>query len=130
MLLQTLKLKRDYKVKYTLLTSKDDITDGIVYTAIIKDCYTQHQAYERWYDTIEYASDLIDIEAIVKTKQQRINDEVYELVLAELFDGQIAVYEYIDTNEEDYELDTELEGIEKIMIEHEAYNRYMNTRCK
>jgi hypothetical protein len=129
MLVYTNLLKRDYKITYTLRTNSDDINDGMIYTTIMKDCYTSSEAFEKWYDTLEYALDDWDVEAIVKTKQQRVNEEVYELVLADLFDGFIGVYEYVDIqNADDYEITEQLEGIERMMIEHEAYNKYMNSK--
>jgi hypothetical protein len=121
-------LKRDYKITYTLKTNSDDFNDGMIYTTIMKDCYTQSEAFEKWYDTLEYALDDWDIEPVKKTKQQRINEEVYELVLADLFEGHIGIYEYVDIrNADEYEITEQLEGIERMMIEHEAYNKYVNT---
>jgi len=129
MLVYTNLLKRDYKISWTEYTQEDDVADGKIYTTIVKNCYTQSEAFEKWYDALEYDYDELEIEAIVKTKQQRVNEEVYELVLADLFEGHIGIYEYVDIrNADEYEIDEQLEGVERLMIEHEAYNKYMNSK--
>jgi len=49
--------------------------------------------------------------------------------LADLFEGHIGIYEYVDIrNADEYEIDEQLEGVERLMIEHEAYNKYMNSK--
>jgi hypothetical protein len=104
-------------------------------TVIIKDCYNEQEAKDRFYD-MDYKDELEErvwdykVEQINRSKEHAIKNEIYELVIADLFEGEIGRYEWVDTEDEDYEEQSEMEGIEKIMIEHEAYNRYMNSRSK
>ena len=125
-------LKRDYEVTYTIQRREDDYLHGRVYKTIVKDCYTNSEAWQRWIDETDWDwadIDELEIEPIKLTHEQRVNEEVYELVLGELFDGQIGVYEYVDIrNADDYEITERLEGIERVMIEHEAHNRFMNSK--
>jgi len=146
------KLKRDYKITYTWQCEIDEsyydadelaeMTDADRYfesedtiTVIIKDCYNEQEAKDRFYD-MDYKDELEErvwdykVEQINRSKEHAIKNEIYELVIADLFEGEIGRYEWVDTEDEDYEEQSEMEGIEKIMIEHEAYNRYMNSRSK
>lgn len=124
MFIQAHKLKRDYKVTYTLEVDKDSLYYDTEYTMMIRDCLTYDEAYERFCDNMAYACDTIDIEAVSMSKQQYVNEQVYELVLAELFDGDIAVNGWLDDNSDNWEINEDLKGVEKIMIEHQAYLKY------
>jgi hypothetical protein len=131
MLVYSKLLKRDYKITYTLALREDAINYGKVYTTIMKDCRSHYDAYYKWDDSMTEWYDWNEVEVIRPTKQQRVNEEVYELVLADLFEGHIGIYEYVDTHittDEDQEIDEQLEGLERMMIEHEAYNKYMNSK--
>jgi len=153
------KLKRDYIIYYTYqcyTKDEDEIKDlqrrgvwvsdtkdedgWIIYESkevslVIKQCYNEQEARDRLYDNDhdeKLEGYLLDfrVEQLNSVKEQRIKDEVYELVLEELFEGEIGRYEWVDTDDEYYEEHKELDGVEKILVEHEAYNRYMNTRSK
>jgi hypothetical protein len=148
------KLKRDYKITYTWececeideadydaddedaqQQKEEDRYFGSVdtKTVIMKDCYNTNEARGRFYEMME--NDELEDEVwnfnveLISTREQVIKNEVYELVLADLFEGEIGRYEWVDTEDEEYEEpEAEADGVYKILIEHEAYNRYMNTR--
>jgi hypothetical protein len=151
------KLKRDYIIYYTYecyTKDEDEIKDlqrrgvwvsdtkdengWMTYESkevslVIKQCYNEQEARDRLYDNDHdeiLEGYLLDfrVEQLNSIKEQRIKDEVYELVIADLFEGEIGLYEWIDIEDEDYEDLVEVDGVYKILIEHEAYNRYMNTR--
>lgn len=150
------KLKRDYKITYTWqceceIDEEDYDADDEdaqakkeedryfgsedTITVIMKDCYNEDEARSRFYEMM-YEDELKEvvwdfkIELLNNTKEQAIKNEIYELVIADLFEGEIGRYEWVDTEDEDYEEIVEADGLYKILIEHEAYNRYMNTRSK
>jgi hypothetical protein len=145
------KLKRDYIVYYTYTCyidedcydkeelarmSEDDKVFGSKEekTYIIKQCYTTDEAYSKFYDIMDtnIIKDQIwdyRIEAEDNTKERIIKNEIYELVLEELFESEFGVYEWVDIDDdEEYEEQTEADGVYKILIEHEAYNRFMNSK--
>jgi hypothetical protein len=124
------KLKRDYKITYTLYVPEDSVYFEKEYTMMIKDCSTYDEAYERFCDNMAYQHDLYDIEAVDQTHTDRVNAEVYELVLADLFDGEIAVIGWLDEDDDNWEINTELEGIEKILVEHQALIKYNESKMK
>ena len=129
-LLRSDKLHSDYKYTYTLyeLGSGEEINE--TYIEIIRGCKNLLEADDIFFMKDRHAICSWDTERITNTKEQQIKNEIYELVLDELFDGEVARYEWVDTEDDYFEYTDELQGIEKIMIEHEAYNRYMNTRSK
>jgi len=124
MLIQANKLKRDYKIIWTYDVPEDCVYFDEKRTMIIKDCLTYDEAYERFCDIMKYAYAELDIEAVDQTHQQKVNDAVYELVLAELFDGDIAVYHWLDENEDNWEINADLEGLEKILVDHQAQLKF------
>ena len=120
MFIKANKLKRDYEVSYEYSVPEDSVLYNKVFYAKVTDCYNAYQAFESVVDKIEQDGYRIRdwyVEPIVKTHRDRINDEVYNLVLAELFDGDIGINVYIDENEDDVELHPELEGLEKMLVE-------------
>lgn len=129
MLVKANKLKRDYQVSYEYAVSEDSVLYNKVFYTRVKDCYNRYQAFEQVVDKIEQLGYRLRdwyCEPVKKTHRDLVNAEVYELVLAELFDGDIGVYEYIDLQNGDYEFAKEVEGIDKIFIEHEAYVKWTN----
>lgn len=126
MLIPAHKLKRDYIITWTDATFLDEETFGSEYTKVITDCLSEGEAFEQWYETLEYDYEDLYIDQVELTHQDRINAEVYELVLAELFDGDIGIYVEVDVDE--IELAPELEGLEKILVEHQAQLKFERTR--
>jgi hypothetical protein len=126
MFIQAHKLKRDYKATYTLNLDEGDYLYGKEYTMIFRDCLTYDEAYDRFCDSVEFniVELLIDIEAVDQTHTDKVNAEVYELVLATLFDGEIAVNGWLDEEDDNWEINAELSGIEKILVEHQAQVKY------
>lgn len=130
MLVEKHKLKRDYKITWIEETRIDiDEYADYQYECIITDCYTRHLAWQTWMEKVLEANydlvSMVDIEPISKTHQDRVNDAVYELVLAELFTGPIAVLEQVYPQiQDDFELTKELEGLEQMLVEHQAQLKY------
>jgi hypothetical protein len=130
MLVEKHKLKRDYKITWI---EEEHYSDGEVadyqYECIITDCYTRHLAWQTWYENVlECDYDLVsyvDIEPITKTHQDRVNDAVYALVLAELFTGPIAVLEKVYPQiQDDFELTEDLQCLEQMIVEHQAQLKF------
>lgn len=130
MLVEKHKLKRDYKISWTeTYKTSDGETHYDDNECIIEDCETEYLAWQTWYENVlEYDYDCVEeysCEAIGLSHQDRINAEVYELVLAELFEGKIAVYERVYPQiHNDFEITPELEGLEKMLVEHQALLKY------
>jgi len=135
MFLPTHKLKRDYKIiweeAYRVKADNDDGYEMVYdeYECIVKDCLTKHQAWETWYDSVletDYDDvSYVDVEPVEMTHQDRINDEVYQLVLATLFDGDFGVYQLVYPQiQDDYELTEDLVGLEKMLVEHQAQLKF------
>jgi len=134
MFLPANKLKRDYKITWeeSYRVRQDNDEYEMVYEqyeCIVKDCFTQHDAWETWYDSVletDYDDvSFVDIEAVELTHQDRVNAEVYQLVLTELFAGEFGVYKMVYPQiYGDYELTEDLEGLEKILVEHQALLKF------
>ena len=138
MFLPAHKLKRDYKVTWEVayrIGNEDEGYEMVYedYECVIKDCYTQHHAWETWfeevldcpYDDVSY----VDIDAVELSHTDRVNQQVYELVLAELFDSEFGVYEVVYPQiQDDYEVTEDLQGLEKMLVEHQAQLKYDSKR--
>jgi hypothetical protein len=125
------KLKRDYKITWTesyRVRNEEEVYEEN-YECIVKDCETTHHAWETWYETIldcDYDDvSYIDVEPVELTHSDRVNAEVYELVLNTLFDGKFGIYQRVYPQiQDDYELTEDLQGLEKILVEHQALMKY------
>jgi len=120
------KLKRDYEVSYEYAVPEGSVLYNQVFYAKVTDCYNRYQAFEAVVEQVEQDGYRLRdwyCLPIKKTHRDFVNAEVYNLVLAELFDGSIGVNVFIDDQEE-YELDEELDGLEKMLVEHQALNKY------
>ena len=128
MFIQAHKLKRDYIITYEYDVRVDDILYNKVFEYKVKDCRCFDDAYIQWSDFI--SKDKMTLrdwycDVIPKTRQQMINDEVYELVLAELFDDEIVVNAWLDEEDDNWEINGEdLTSIEKMFISYEAQVKY------
>lgn len=128
MFIPTHKIITDYKITYQYDVPEDAEIYNSIYEFEIKDCKTYIDAYNTWVENREPGR-LKDwyIDPVVKTRSQVIDQEVYNLVLAELFDGDIGVNVFVDDDDE-FELEPELEGIEKILVEHQAQLKFDSKR--
>jgi hypothetical protein len=129
MFLPAYKLKRDYIVSYELDVPEEHILYNQVFSRRVSDCASAYLAFEQVADGVEYRVRDWYIDAVEKTHQDYVNEQVYELVLAELFDGSIGVNVFVDLVEDDFELDAELDGLEKILVEHQAQVKF-DRLCK
>jgi hypothetical protein len=122
------KIKTEYKITYEYDVPEDSFIYNKVYEVVIKDCQSYFQAYNTWMETRQPGR-LRDwyIDSVQSNHQDRVNEEVYQLVLAELFEGDIGVSVYVD-DVDDIELEPELEGLEKILVEHQAQLKYDSKR--
>lgn len=122
------KIITDYKITYEYDVPEQAVIYNTVFEFEIKDCKTYDVAYNTWIENREPGR-LKDwyINPVVKTRSQVINAEVYELVLADLFEGDIGVNVYAD-DEDQFELEPELEGLEKMLVEHQAQLKYDSKR--
>ena len=122
------KLKRDYIITYEYDVSQDDVLYNKVFEYKVKDCRSFDDAYIQWSDFI--SKDKMSLrdwycDVIPKTRQQLINDEVYELVLADLFESEVNVFGFLDEEDDNWEINGEdLTSIEKMFISYEAQVKY------
>jgi hypothetical protein len=126
---------RNFIIYYTKRSSKHQID----YECIV-NAKTLDDAKEAYYEQVYDDNDdvMTGVGEIKLTNKQIVKNEVYELVIEELFGTRNfgykvdLAYEYDDQDLYDDEVEVinamKGEGIDKIMMEHEAYNRYMNTR--
>jgi len=124
MFLPAHKLKRDYIVSYELAVSADCVLYNKVFYKRVNNCATAYLAFEQVADNTEYRVRDWYVDAVEKTHTDNVNAAVYELVLAELFEDSIGVNVYVDLTDDDYELNEELNGLEKMLVEHQALNKY------
>jgi hypothetical protein len=125
------KIKRDYEVSYEYAVAETCVLYNKVFCAKVTDCYNSYQAFEAVVDKVEQDGYRIRdwyVQPVVKTHRDFVNEQVYNLVLAELFDGDIGINVYIDENEDDVELHPELEGLEKMLVEHQAQLKFDSKR--
>tara|TARA_R110002126_G_scaffold154333_1_gene301433 strand:+ start:374 stop:805 length:432 start_codon:yes stop_codon:yes gene_type:complete len=135
---QHIRWNRHFTIYYTKKSSKHRVE----YECTI-NAKTLDDAKEGYYEEVEDWDDdvLSGVGEIKLTNKQIVKNEMYELVIEELFGTRDFGYkvdlawEYDGQNDQDL-YDDEVasinsmkgEGIDKIMLEHDAYNRYMNTR--
>jgi hypothetical protein len=128
MFIQASKLKRDYVISYQFDLPEDAFLYDKVFEFKVKDCRSFDEAYNAWNDFMEFERrDVRDwyCDAIPKTRQQMINDEVYELLLSDLFESEINVFGLLDDDDENWEINGEdLTSIEKMFISYEAQVKY------
>jgi len=128
MFIPTHKLITDYKITYEYDVPETAYIYDMEFKFEVSGCKTYEEAYTTWIDNKEKGmiKDWI-IEPVVKTRSQVINAEVYELVLADLFEGDFGMYVYVDQDDA-FELEPELEGLEKLLLQHEAQLKYDSKR--
>ena len=132
MFIQASKLKRDYVISYQFDLPEDAFLYNKVFEFKVRDCRSFDEAYNAWDDFMAGERRSVRdwyCDVIPKTRQQQINDEVYELVLADLFESEVNVFGFLDDDEDNWEINEEdLTSIEKMFISYEALLKY-NELC-
>lgn len=128
MLVARHKLKRDYIVSYEYVVDELHLLYNQVFYRLVKNCQWQYQAFEQVADAEDLQGYRLRdwyVEPVLKTHQDRVSEQVYQLVLAELFVNDFGLTVEIDDEElDDYEIETELEGLEKLLTEHQAQIKF------
>jgi len=128
------KLKRDYVISYQFDLPEKSFLYNKVFEFKVRDCPSFDEAYNAWDDFMAGERRSVRdwyCDVIPKTRQKMINDEVYELVLADLFESEINVFGVLDEEDDNWEInDEDLTSIEKMFIGYEAQVKYNESKMK